>query len=65
MADVTLGKKIGYQAPHLVEPIAVANAAQTVELGFVADYSKLILTVTTTATGAAVAVYEATLVERS
>ena len=65
MADVALGKKVNYQASGSVEPIVVENGLQTVELGFVDDYSKLILTVTTTATGAAVGVYEATLVARS
>ena len=63
MADVTLGKKIGYQSPFGVEPVAVLNGTDTVTLGFVADYSKIILT-KTTAAGVST-VYEAALTLRS
>ena len=62
MADVTLGKKINYRASGSVEPVQVMNGTDTVELGFVDDYSMLILTVT--AAGGEVTIYESALVAR-
>ena len=63
MADVTLGKKVDYRASGSVEPVSVLNGTDTVTLGFVDDYSKLIITAVTAA--GATTVYEASLVERS
>lgn len=62
MADVTLGKKVDYRAGGSVEPISVANGTDTVTLGFVDDYSKLIITVTDAA--GSDTVYEASLAAR-
>ncbi len=63
MADVAIGTKDGYNAGNGIIPIVIANGTDSVALGIVADYSKLILTVT--ASNGTDTVYEATLTERS
>ena len=63
MADVQLGKKIGYLSADSLEPIEVKNGTDTVTFGFVADYSKLILT--RVQSNGTTTVYEAALTARS
>lgn len=63
MADVVLGKKEGYSSGSGAEPITVVNGDDTVTLGFVDDYSKIILTAVDAAGDATI--YEAALTERA
>jgi len=46
MADIKLGKKIGFLSATELEPIEVKNGTDTVRLVFSDDYSKISLEVT-------------------
>jgi hypothetical protein len=61
MANVTLGKKIGYQSAVGVEPITVLNGTDVVVLKFADDYSSIVLSATNAA--GAETLYESQLIE--